>query len=573
MRIRLLISMTVVSLLCACSFDTDNTPPQVTGNVPAADAADVSADTEIAVTFSEQLLGETLHAESLVVMVEGEPVSGTLSYDDVALSLIFTPDAPLTKTREYTVTLDPDMTDFARNRLGEYSFSFTVADGEWGEAFALSDGSSDASGPVIATAPDGTAIAAWVQSDGLYNTVYAAHYSPDFGWGFPGAIDIYALGDAGSSSPQISTGANGDTFVIWTEDDDGTANGGDGTGNYSVWAIRYTPDGGWEAPELLEDSLVDEDNAFQPRIAVDGEGNAIAVWAQWDDTVSPGRVDAWYNIFSTESLTWQGPELLETDDAGNAGSPSIAMNESGQAIAVWTQQNAADIISSYARRYVPGSGWQGAEEIDSDPDDTTHGGSPVAAVNGSGIAVVVWAQLDAGLAESRVESRFYTPGDGWSAPAAVSDTGEFSGSAQVKLDDQGRATALWANLETGSNLTDLVAARYEPGSGWSDPVSLEAQSGQSGFFSDLAVDNLGNALAVWLLIDGAITDVASGVDVDVLGSRYRASQASWSEPEPVESLDAQVGPPKVVIGPQLDGIAVWPQMDGSVVDIQVNHFQ
>ncbi|MET0334723.1 MAG: hypothetical protein ABW190_10670, partial [Rhizobacter sp.] len=62
------------------------------------------------------------------------------------------------------------------------------------------------------------------------------------------------------------------------------------------------------------------------------------------------------------------------------------------------------------------------------------------------------------------------PSSGWSSPAVALSAGA-SGSAKVVMDNSGRALAAWLTLRPGTLVEDdLVASRYEPGSGWSTPV-------------------------------------------------------------------------------------------------------
>ncbi|MCP4002506.1 MAG: hypothetical protein GY727_16520, partial [Gammaproteobacteria bacterium] len=93
---------------------------------------------------------------------------------------------------------------------------------------------------------------------------------------------------------------------------------------------------------------------------------------------------------------------IEIDDLGNAFSPQIAFDGSGNAMAVWYQHDGT-YDSIYANRYVAGTGWAGAATI----DDVTAGNawSPQVAVDGSGNAMAVWYQDD-GTNDSIYANRF-----------------------------------------------------------------------------------------------------------------------------------------------------------------------
>ncbi|MFW2388901.1 MAG: hypothetical protein ACN4G0_11225, partial [Polyangiales bacterium] len=87
----------------------------------------------------------------------------------------------------------------------------------------------------------------------------------------------------------------------------------------------------WGVPRSLEANAGD---ARYPRVAVDAVGNAIAVWQQ--PSLGPlGPRSIWASSFAPAS-GWSPAELLENDD-GLAESPQVAMDASGNAIAIWQQ--------------------------------------------------------------------------------------------------------------------------------------------------------------------------------------------------------------------------------------------
>ena len=83
-------------------------------------------------------------------------------------------------------------------------------------------------------------------------------------------------------------------------------------------------------------TLIETDNAGganRPQIAVDASGNALAVWTQSDGT----RTNIWANRFTAATSSWGTATLIETDNLGDAFGPQIAFDASGHALAVWEQ--------------------------------------------------------------------------------------------------------------------------------------------------------------------------------------------------------------------------------------------
>lgn len=105
----------------------------------------------------------------------------------------------------------------------------------------------------------------------------------------------------------------------------GCSSDGDGDG-----ADTWVPHGERGTPELIETN--DAGDATNVQIVTDGEGNALAVWIQLDGTY----LSIWSNRYAF-GVGWGNAELIETDNEGRAGNPEIAIDPAGNAMAVWIQ--------------------------------------------------------------------------------------------------------------------------------------------------------------------------------------------------------------------------------------------
>ena len=75
------------------------------------------------------------------------------------------------------------------------------------------------------------------------------------------------------------------------------------------------------------------------------------------------------------------------------------------------------------------------------------------------------------------------------------------------MDASGRALAVWFTLEPGTPNDNLMASRFDPGTGWSAPVALEA-SPRDVVNVDLAMDPAsGRAVVMWT--QGSDTSVSA----------------------------------------------------------------
>src|SRR6266850_1961866 len=97
-------------------------------------------------------------------------------------------------------------------------------------------------------------------------------------------------------------------------------------------AADAAPASGWQVAIPIESD--NAGNVYAPQVAIDGSGDAMAVWAQSDGT----RNNIWANRYAAAS-GWGTATLLETDNVGDAFDPQVAVDESGNAAAVWYQSD------------------------------------------------------------------------------------------------------------------------------------------------------------------------------------------------------------------------------------------
>jgi hypothetical protein len=166
----------------------------------------------------------------------------------------------------------------------------------------------------------------------------------------------------------------------------------------------------WGTPEMIDMGPGEE--AWYPKVAVDPNGNAIAVWEHQDGSV--------WNIRSNRYVAgvgWMMPELIETNDTGNAGEVEVAVDAAGNAIAVWEQFDGA-VDNIWANRYEVGVGWGTAEMIET--NDTGSANYADVAVDAAGNAIVVWEQYD--VLWENIWANRYEVGVGWGT-AELIETG------------------------------------------------------------------------------------------------------------------------------------------------------
>lgn len=111
------------------TFTIDSTPPTVDAVTPGNGAVDVAVTQTILVTFSEALDPASVTGASVQVTSPTGAVAGTASLDaDLDNTVVvFDPDAPLTESTTYTVTLTTGVTDVSGNALAAaFTSTFTT---------------------------------------------------------------------------------------------------------------------------------------------------------------------------------------------------------------------------------------------------------------------------------------------------------------------------------------------------------------------------------------------------------------------------------------------------------------
>lgn len=93
--------------------------------------------------------------------------------------------------------------------------------------------------------------------------------------------------------------------------------------------------------------------SYEPKVAMDGNGNAVVVWMQ-QLGIEFNASAAHYRVGSG----WEAVVLLENENSsvnGGFQQSSVAMDNAGNAIAVWAQRIGVQSYI-YANRYTPGQG-------------------------------------------------------------------------------------------------------------------------------------------------------------------------------------------------------------------------
>ena len=393
----------------------------------------------------------------------------------------------------------------------------------------LSAAGQDAYDPQVAFDGQGNAIAVWSRFDGTNFIVQAAGRAAGGSFGAP--QDLSAAGQK-AGFPEVAVDGQGNAIAVWSRFD--------GT-NFIVQAAGRAAGGSFGAPQDL--SAAGQKAGFS-QVAVDGQGNAIAVWSRFDGT----------NFIVQAAARAAGGSFGAPQDLSAAGqgafNPQVAFDGQGNAIAVWHRFDGTNTIVQAAARAAGGS--FGA------PQDLSAAGQkasfPEVSVDGQGNAIAVWRRFDG--TNFIVQAAARAAGGSFGAPQDLSAAGQKAGFPEVAVDGQGNAIVVWQRFD-GTNFIVQAAARAAGGS-FGAPQDLSA-AGQTANDPQVAVDGQDNAIAVWSRSNGTNFIVQAAA---------RAAGGSFGAPQDLSAAGQDAHVPEAAVDGQGNAIAVWSRSNGTNYIVQ-----
>ena len=370
---------------------------------------------------------------------------------------------------------------------------YAAASKTWGAPAQVEPGTSGtAEFPQVAVDASGNAFAVWYQNGTVGSDIWSNRYTAaTHSWGTAALIEtnvIYA---------HIAVDSAGNALLVWNR-----YSGAIG----SVWAKRHTAGTGWSTAARIETGGTN--SAGRPQIAIDANGNALAVWNRYD---GGSRNNIWANRYTAATNAWGTAALIETGNAGTAENPKIAIDANGNGVALWTYFDGArwDVM---ATQYSASTDTWGPAALSLTASAGSAGDMRVA-FDGIGNATAVWDQAKASGIGSDIWANRYTAGVGWGTAALIetNDAGS-AGDARIAIDGSGNALVVWRH-EEGFTRSDIWANRYTAGVGWGTAAPIETADAGSAQRPQIAIDGNGNAIAVWEQFDGN--------HLGIWASRYR----------------------------------------------------
>jgi len=456
-----------------------------------------------------------------------------------------------TPTHGGTVTLSGNKITYTppASYSGTETFDYTVTDGHGGEDTAtvtvtiarkwegarlIETDSADTYSPRIAMDASGNALAVWIEDDSSHSYLYANRYTVGHGWGTREQIDKTSSPD---ERPQLAMNAQGKAFAVWQQK---------GSSLHFIYANRFDPSGGWGSAQQISTSSAD---AKYPQIAVDANGNAIAVWAQTENNY----IYIYASRYTASNGSWGTPQKLE-NITGVASDPTVVMDQDGNALVAWIQPSSM-VELKFSKD--TSHGWETPQTI-AKSDHWLR--DPQLAFDADGNALAVWHQDD-GIRDNIWANR-YAPG-GWGVAQKIENNNQGGAyDPQIAMDDSGNGLAVWKQSD-GSHF-NIWSNHYVAGEGWGTAKIIETDNNGNAFSPQIVMDKQGNGIAIWSQSDGTRDNIWA--------NRYSAG-SGWGTAELVETDDrGDALSPDIAIDGKGNAIAVWRQWDGAHNNIMSNRF-
>lgn len=256
-----------------------------------------------------------------------------------------------------------------------------------------------------------------------------------------------------TSTPSVALDAGGRAHTIWA---------GAGRGVPGIFSAIVDPRAPSAGPSLAASPIpVDGDATaaakYAPSIALDGEGNAQAIWIDTRDGLS-----AVYSAYQWPTGEWSRGQRLSGSEEVAQGRPAIAVSSSGNAYAAW--QSGVDCGGPVPLAQITfaeqpaGRRWQSPHTL-AFPNANSRVFDPVVAVNDAGAVFVAWSEAQ--NRDYSVYSIYRSPEGQWEAPRLVANGHYDSGDISLSLavNPGGDAYLTWPETQAGRTTVRFAATR------------------------------------------------------------------------------------------------------------------
>ncbi len=250
---------------------------------------------------------------------------------------------------------------------------------------------------------------------------------------------------------------------------------------------------------------------------------------------------------------WSDAQQLATFPASMfSPMPQVSFDSSGRAIAIWISNTGSQgflVVTSVSTD--GGTTWSSPANV-SELDGYAHDAQ--VSMDSNGRAVAVWDRFAAG--DTKVQGSWSADGGlTWSTPVDLSAS--TATNPQVRFDSTGTVIATWPN-DMGRIVSRSSA---DGGATWSAPTDLSLAGG-SAFGVQMSGDTQGKTIATWSRYDGAQNVAQSSTTSD--------GGLTWSEPVNISAAGGDANNPQIRVDSSGRTFMVWNFYQSGVNTVQVS---
>jgi hypothetical protein len=328
--------------------------------------------------------------------------------------------------------------------------------------------------------------------------------------------------------PKVAIAPSG-AFVVAYEDDSSDA---DGAGNFDIKVRGFDPGGCAGFSDRVVNTVTSGHQA-QPSVAMDQSGNFVVVWA--DDNDDNGVYQIRGRGFGADGSERIPEFTVNTTGTGQQVRPVVAMAPDGRFVVAWEDDQDKD---GNEQIWVRGFAADGTEAFGDRSVHTDNAGvriAPSVAMDSEGNFVVAWQDDSDGNGVYQIHARgFLASGNERFARRTVNsiDDGQQRNPA-IGMDAAGSFVVAWEDDQDGNGVYDVLARGF--GSTGEQRIAdfrvHTAAAGQQ-FAPSLAVEPGGGFVATWE------DDADSDGGYRVRGRSFHADGTEWKAEWMVNRVDA-----------------------------------
>ena len=296
----------------------------------------------------------------------------------------------------------------------------------------LSNQAGNADSPRVVMDQSGNVLAIWREHTGITTRIKTNIYQvADGAWTEAPAFIDDGTGSS-TQTPELAISQSGRAMAVWSQNQNG---------RLRIFSnrIRLSQSSDWQSPVQIDEinsSSVEYaiGDSTKPKIAIDDNGDALAVWLKFDGQ----RNNVWYNRFTGNWGTRALP--LEADRRGDAESPLIRISRDNKGLVVWKQRT-NNLTELKARMFLATTGWQDEKTV----TNAAQIHKPVARFDREGNAHLIWQD---GQAKGQLNTSYYSKlTDTWSEVAPFSSENNANNASIVPVYEDGRFLSAWETID------------------------------------------------------------------------------------------------------------------------------